>query len=270
MKSIILSVGDELVLGQTVDTNSAWISQQLAAAGCDIAGHATVPDDQSAIEAGIRDCAARADFLIISGGIGPTEDDLTRQALASVLGVELELNQSWLDHLHEFWSRRGSTMPAMNAIQARIPVGATMIDNTAGTAAGIRATLKTGVGRACEVFVVPGVPKEMKAMCLRDVFPHVLTTGGGAVILSRILHTFGVGESAVAEKLGDLMNRRRNPSVGTHGRQRDRLTETQRAVPVVERSHRADRADDRRVQGGAGRSGVRPRTCRRCPRLSPV
>jgi nicotinamide-nucleotide amidase len=215
MTSIILSVGDELVLGQTVDTNSAWISQQLAAVGCDIGGHATVPDDQAKIEAAIRDCASRADFLIVSGGIGPTEDDLTRQALAAALGVELDLNESWLVRLQEFWSKRGSTMPAINAIQARIPRGATMIENTAGTAAGIRAPLKTGNEKSCEVFVVPGVPKEMKAMFLRDVLPHIQVHGGGAVILSRTLHTFGMGESAVAEKLGELMNRRRNPSVGT-------------------------------------------------------
>src|SRR6187455_3148221 len=96
MTSIILSVGDELVLGQTVDTNSAWISQQLAAVGCDIAAHATVPDDQRAIEDAIRSSAARCEFLIISGGIGPTEDDLTRQALAAVMDVPLEENADWL------------------------------------------------------------------------------------------------------------------------------------------------------------------------------
>jgi nicotinamide-nucleotide amidase len=215
MTSIILSIGDELVLGQTVDTNSAWISQQLASVGCEIGGHATVPDDQSAIEAAIRACATRCDFLIVSGGIGPTEDDLTRQALAVAMGAELDLNEQWLARLEEFWSKRGGKMPAINAIQARIPRGATMIENTAGTAAGIRATLKVRDGKTCEIFVVPGVPKEMKAMFLRDVFPHIRDSGGGAVILSRTLHTFGMGESAVAEKLGELMNRRRNPSVGT-------------------------------------------------------
>lgn len=215
MTSIILSVGDELVLGQTIDTNSAWISQQLAAVGCEIAGHATVPDDQTAIESAIRECARRCDFLIVSGGIGPTEDDLTRQALAGVLGVELDLNESWLIRLQEFWTKRGGKMPAINAIQARIPRGATMIENTAGTAAGIRATLQHGEGISCEIFVVPGVPKEMKAMFTRDVLPHIREHGGGAIILSRTLHTFGMGESAVAEKLDELMDRKRNPSVGT-------------------------------------------------------
>src|SRR5437868_4741616 len=135
--AMILSVGDELVLGQTVDTNSAWISQQLAAVGCDILAHVTVPDDQRAIEGAIRESAGRCDFLIMSGGIGPTEDDLTRQALAAVMGLELELNESWLAKLHEFFKERGREMPETNKIQAMIPRGATMIENTAGTAAGI-------------------------------------------------------------------------------------------------------------------------------------
>jgi nicotinamide-nucleotide amidase len=211
MKSIILSIGDELVLGQTVDTNSAWLSEQLAAVGCDIAGHATVPDDQTMIEEAIRSAASRCDVLIVSGGIGPTEDDLTRQALGVVMGVDLEMNPVWLARLGEFWSKRNAVMPEINKIQAMIPRGATMIDNSAGTAAGIRARLNG----SCDVFVMPGVPKEMKIMFTKDVLPHVRQASGGAVILSRKLNTFGVGESAVAEKLGPLMKRGNNPSVGT-------------------------------------------------------
>jgi nicotinamide-nucleotide amidase len=114
-------------------------------------------------------------------------------------------------------------MPASNRIQAMIPTGATMIDNPNGTAAGIDATLNIDLPvpdhsprkHTCRVFVMPGVPKEMMAMFTRDVLPHIQQAGGGAVILSRTLHTFGMGESSVAEKLGDLMNRERNPSVGT-------------------------------------------------------
>src|SRR5438046_476330 len=103
MNAIILSVGDELVLGQTIDTNSAWISQQMAAIGVPVSAHMTVGDDQNAIEQAIRESAQRARFVIISGGIGPTEDDLTRQALAKVMGVELELNEVWLKKLAEFF-----------------------------------------------------------------------------------------------------------------------------------------------------------------------
>jgi nicotinamide-nucleotide amidase len=216
MKSIILSVGDELALGQNVDTNSAWISQQLAAVGCDIAGHITVPDDQRAIEQAIAESVGRCDVLIISGGIGPTADDLTRQALAACMNVPLETNDQWLERLHAFFKKVGRPMPETNTIQAQIPRGAAIIENTAGTAAGIDATFVTGDQKTvCRVFVMPGVPKEMKAMFARDVLPHIAASAGGATILSRTLHTFGMGESWIAEKLGDLMMRQKNPSVGT-------------------------------------------------------
>jgi nicotinamide-nucleotide amidase len=265
MNAIILSVGDELVLGQTVDTNSAWLSQQLAAVGCEVIVHATVPDDEKSIGNAIRNAIGRCDYLLISGGIGPTEDDLTRQALAQVMEVKLELNEVWLARLVEFFQLRGREMPEINKIQAMIPRGATMIENTAGTAAGIdapidpreipseplpqmvsdeymeqmfgdmhqamRAATQGAIRRRREmmtrlveqglrkpltrVFVMPGVPKEMKIMFTRDVLPHIQQATGGAVILSRTLHTFGLGESSIAEKLGDLMKRDRNPSVGT-------------------------------------------------------
>ena len=216
MRAIILSIGDELVLGQTVDTNSAWISRQLAAAGCAVAAHLTVADDQRAIEQAIEESVGRCDALIVSGGIGPTDDDLTRRALAAVLRVPLELNEQWLGELHKFFEARGRAMPEANRIQAMVPRGARMVFNTAGTAAGIDATYVSGDQKTiCRVFVLPGVPKEMKIMFTRDVLPHVRRQTGGAVILSRTLHTFGLGESAVAEKLGDLMRRDRNPSVGT-------------------------------------------------------
>jgi nicotinamide-nucleotide amidase len=216
MKSIILSIGDELVLGQTVDTNSAWLSQQLAAVGCSVAAHVTVADDQRAIEQAIEEAVGRCDVLLISGGLGPTEDDLTRQALAAVLNEPLELNEKWLAQLQKFFQRVGRPMPEGNRIQAMIPRGATMIFNHAGTAAGIDAAYASGDQKTiCRVFVMPGVPKEMKVMFARDVLPHVKQMGGGAVILSRTLHTFGLGESAVAEKIGPQMMRGRNPSVGT-------------------------------------------------------
>jgi nicotinamide-nucleotide amidase len=211
MNAIILSIGDELILGQTIDTNSAWISQQLAGVGCDIAAHVTVPDDQKLIEEAIRDASRRCDLVIISGGIGPTPDDLTRQALAAVLNAPLELNEAWLAELRQFFRSRGREMPEANKIQAMIPRGAAMIYNACGTAAGMDVYLN----EVCRAVVIPGVPKEMKAMLSSAVIPTIVATSGGALILSRTLHTFGLGESWVAEKLGGLMNRSRNPSVGT-------------------------------------------------------
>src|SRR3954467_12688063 len=121
MNAIILSIGDELVLGQTVDTNSAWLSQQLASIGIAVAAHITVPDDQKAIEKSTLESVGRCDTLIISGGIGPTEDDLTRQALAAVMNAPLEPNAEWLTHLESYFTKLGRTMPPTNRIQAMIP-----------------------------------------------------------------------------------------------------------------------------------------------------
>ena len=210
----ILSIGDELVLGQTLDTNSAWISQRLASVGVAVRYHQTVGDTQADIERMLREAIALSDFVIVSGGIGPTDDDLTRQSLASVMNVPLLVDDAWLSHLTAFFLKLGRVMPASNAIQAGVPTGARAIWNHNGTAAGVDATV-TLSGKSARVFVMPGVPKEMKAMFDADVFPFVKEAGGGGVILQTILHTFGSGESTIAEKLGDLMNRKRNPRVGT-------------------------------------------------------
>jgi nicotinamide-nucleotide amidase len=239
MTAIILSVGDELTLGQTVDTNSAWLSQQLATNGLPVRAHVTVPDDEAAITDAISNAAAQCECLLISGGIGPTPDDLTRQALAKYLHVPLELNLYWLDVLKDFFAKRGRSMPEMNRIQAMIPRGASMIENVAGTAAGISAKvtawhivqwvhdspekpLEAPVEdrvfmeeEKCHIYVMPGVPKEMKLMFERSVLPTLREKSSGAVILSKALHTFGQGESTVAELLGPLMYRARNPTVGT-------------------------------------------------------
>jgi nicotinamide-nucleotide amidase len=216
MHAIILSIGDELVLGQTIDTNSAWLSQQLASIGISVLAHTTVGDDQSAIERAIKNAAPQCDTLIISGGIGPTPDDLTRQALAAILNQPLELNERWLSFLKDFFAKRSRTMPEMNRIQAMIPRGSKIILNTCGTASGIHAQLTTDNGqRTTHIYVIPGVPMEMKSMFTRDILPELKKQSSGGVILSKTLHTFGLGESTIAEMLGPLMHRSRNPTVGT-------------------------------------------------------
>jgi nicotinamide-nucleotide amidase len=143
MIAIVLSIGDELVLGQTVDTNSAWLSNELASIGWQTAAHATVGDDQGAIEAAIREAAGRCDALVISGGLGPTKDDLTRFALAQVLGEPLEMNDDWLRRMGAMFRLRGRAMAESNRSQAMIPRGARVIENSAGTAAGIDAEIRT-------------------------------------------------------------------------------------------------------------------------------
>src|SRR5688572_8189382 len=161
MRALILSIGDELVLGQTVDTNSAWLSQQLAAVGCAVAAHVTVADDQRAIEQAIEEAVGRCDVLLVSGGIGPTEDDLTRQALAAVMRVPLELNEAWLHRLEAFFRKVGRDMPPSNRIQAMIPRGARIIENTAGTAAGIDVTIGGGSPAAPDAAAADAPPTEM-------------------------------------------------------------------------------------------------------------
>lgn len=216
MDAIVLSIGDELVLGQTVDTNTAWLARQLASVGIAVSLHLTIADDQQAIEKAIAYAIDRADLVLITGGLGPTEDDLTRQALAAVLNTPLELNPDCLTRLEAFFRDRGRPMPPSNRVQAMIPRGARPIDNTAGTAPGIHATAtRPGNRQPADIFVMPGVPKEMTIMFQRDILSILRDRSNGGVILSRTLHTFGLGESNVAELLGDLMDRRRNPSVGT-------------------------------------------------------
>lgn len=231
MKASILSIGDELLLGQTLDTNGQWLAQQLSAVGCDIVDHRTVGDDQAGIERALREMTPHCQTIVITGGLGPTDDDLTRQAIAAVAGVQLQLRQEWLDRITAYFARLNRPMADRNKVQAMLPVGSELIDNPVGTACGMKVVLsgkgqgarEQGHSATCplpldtcpSVFAMPGVPKEMKPMFTNHILPWIKQQSGGAVILQRTLHTFGVGESNVAEKLGDLMRRDRNPSVGT-------------------------------------------------------
>ncbi len=208
MKAVILSIGTELVSGQTVDTNSAYLSRELAGLGVETIAHATVGDEQPAIAAAIREAAARAPLVLVTGGLGPTEDDLTRQAMAEVLGVALRLDARCLSQIEEFFRRREREMNPANRVQAMLPAGAEPLDNPLGTAPGITAT----VGQS-RVYVMPGVPREMELMFAGQVAPRIGRSAG--VVTHHILHTFGQGESDIASKIADLMQRGRNPLVGT-------------------------------------------------------
>lgn len=210
----VVSIGDELILGQTVDTNTAWLSRELAARGYDIVHHATVGDDRRAIAAAIRHAATLAELVLISGGLGPTEDDLSRHGLADAMGVELVVDAASLERIRGYFSAIKRPMPATNEVQAMFPRGARVVPNDNGTAPGIDADVRRGSdGGMARVFVTPGVPKEMKLMFGRYIAGHL--DGGGAVVMSRTVHTFGAGESTVAQRLGALMDRSRSPSVGT-------------------------------------------------------
>lgn len=215
MQAIIISIGDELVLGQAVDTNAAWLSERLAALGVAVVEHVTVGDDFDRIMRLLKAAGQDVDVLIVTGGLGPTEDDLTRQVVAKVLDRPLVLHEPALEHIQNIFTQRGMKMPQRNRIQAMIPDGCEVIENPTGTAAGIKAT----IDRA-QSFFLPGVPSEMKAMVAESVEPQVveMTKNKGAangMIVSRRLHVLGLSESKLAEKLGDLMARDRNPVVNS-------------------------------------------------------
>lgn len=206
----ILSVGTELTLGQTIDTNAAWLAQELAALGVTVAGHSCVPDDVDAIVEEVRRCTACVGILLVSGGLGPTPDDVTRAAMAKALGVGLELHPPSLEHIRALFVHRGLDMPEANVVQAMIPARTTPLENNCGTAPGIRAR----IGQV-DVFVLPGVPREMREMFSRHVRPELAGVGSGRVILQAVLRTYGMPESELGQRIADLMARGRNPNVGT-------------------------------------------------------
>ena len=208
MKACIISIGNELLNGQTVDTNAAWLSQQLCEMGVAAAGCWMVPDEQNRIVDALSEAVKQGHFILLSGGLGPTDDDLTRQAVAAFLGVELEFQPEVLEKLKAFFEERGSVMAEKNRSQAYIPSGCEMLDNPYGTAPGF-AVVKDDV----LIAVMPGVPSEMKAMFSEQVVGRIQRIHSGSVIASGKVRCFGVGESTLAQKLGNLMNRSRNPLI---------------------------------------------------------
>ena len=208
MNAIIISIGEELTSGQTVDTNSAFLARRLAECGIKTLEHHTVSDDRGPIAAAIARAAGAAELVIVTGGLGPTDDDLTRHGLADALGTELAVDEKCLSHLEEWFRSRGRTMVASNRVQAMVPRGAEPLDNRMGTAPGLAA--KVG---AATVYVTPGVPSEMKVMFEEVIRPRL--PAGTGVIASKVVHTFGSGESDVGMKIADLMRRGANPLVGT-------------------------------------------------------
>jgi nicotinamide-nucleotide amidase len=212
MPAAILSIGDELTIGQTLNTNSAWVAERLAACAVLTIEHRTVADDREAITRAVRELVARCDVLVITGGLGPTLDDLTRQALGDVLTPDepLVCDEAAAEHVRARFARRGRPMPESNLIQAMRPHTMRFLPNPNGTAMGL-----AGVHGRCALFALPGPPNEMQPMFCDHVAPALPAGVGGSVIRTAAVHMLGLGESDAAERLGDLMRRDRNPMVGT-------------------------------------------------------
>jgi len=206
MKASVISIGNELLSGLTIDTNAAFLSERLMSIGVPTVCGYTVGDDIEMIAEAIGSAANHSDVVLITGGLGPTDDDVTRNALAWFLGVELVLDDGLLREMAAFFKKRGYRMVDKNRVQAYLPKGAGALTNEVGTAPGIMAKYQ---GKT--IVCMPGVPYEMKKMFDDSVLP--IFDGAEKVVVSKKLRCFGAGESTVAENLGDLMERGRNPLI---------------------------------------------------------
>jgi nicotinamide-nucleotide amidase len=209
MNAEIITTGTELLLGEIVDTNAPFIARQLRRIGVNLFYKVTVGDNRARLAEAIEQALGRADVVIITGGLGPTVDDITREAVADATGRALELRPEIVEHLRAFFERRGRPFTENNLRQAYLPAGAIMLPNPIGTAPGFIVEVDHKA-----VIAMPGVPREMERMMTEQVIPYLQgKMDTRAVIVARILHTAGVGESVIDARLDDLMHLS-NPTVG--------------------------------------------------------
>jgi nicotinamide-nucleotide amidase len=207
-KASIISIGNELLSGQTVSTNASYLGERLLSVGIPVVSSYTVGDDIDTIVRAFNLATTDAELVLATGGLGPTDDDLTRRAFAEFLGTELRLQDELLQKIQNFFTNRNLQMSAKNKIQAYIPAGAQALTNSLGTAPGIMAEVNSKL-----LVALPGVPSEMKQMFAESVLPELQRLAGGQAVVVRKLRCFGTGESNIAELLGPLMQRGRNPLI---------------------------------------------------------
>ena len=211
MRCEVVAVGTELLLGQVVDTNSSWIGEHLAGLGIDSYYQTKVGDNLERIRAVLETAVARSDFVVVCGGLGPTHDDITRDALAAVMGTELRRDPELVDRIQQKFWRRGRPMPANNLRQADLPEGAGFVPIMPGTAPGLVCPVGDTV-----VYAVPGVPWEMKEMMTGWISDDMRRRAGVAsVIQSRTLRTWGESEGGLAEQLGEVLDRLDTSGIAT-------------------------------------------------------
>ncbi|MFM1838970.1 MAG: hypothetical protein RIS37_236, partial [Actinomycetota bacterium] len=202
MRCDVVAIGTELLLGQIVDTNSSWLGEQLSAAGIDSCLQVKVGDNLGRMVKAIRSTLDDADAVIICGGLGPTHDDITREAIAEIMGVELEFNDEVGMVIAEMFASRNRRMPEINMRQAMVPKGANIIEQRRGTAPGLICPVGDKV-----IYAVPGVPYELYEMFERGILPDLLKRSGSvSVISSRTLRTWGESESGLNERLFDVID----------------------------------------------------------------
>ncbi len=212
MRCEVVAIGTELLLGQIIDTNSSWIGDHLAQIGIDSLHQTKVGDNHERIVDALKTALKRSDAVICCGGLGPTQDDITREAIAEVMGVELELDPNIVEIIKRMFESRGRTMPDNNLNQARIPKGAAAIAKQPGTAPGLICPIGNQV-----IYAVPGVPYEMHQMMESAILPDLLKRSGTkAIIKSKVLKTWGYSESRLAELLSnriEQLDEKRNPTL---------------------------------------------------------
>ena len=213
MDAEIIAIGSELTCGSRLDTNSQWLSRELEALGWTVTRHTTIADDKAAIVAEFQAAAIRSHVVLITGGLGPTLDDLTREALADAFHQKLVRDEESLLRIQALFTARGRVMPERNLCQADRPEFADVIPNHCGTAPGILMRIsRAATHHTCLIAAMPGVPAEMKPMFEQQIRPHLLASG--MQLCRKVVRTFGYGESEAEKLLGDLTARGRNPEVG--------------------------------------------------------